>query len=60
MILRHIEFTIDFDLTCYGESEDFEIDNDINIKEDIEDWVVNESSEFLPYIKIKKIWYEEA
>ena len=58
-MVRHIEFTINFDLTCWGEPEDFETDDPINIKESIEDWVCNESDSFLDHLKLNKVWYEE-
>lgn len=57
---RHIEFTIDFDLTCWGQDkEDFENDNMEMIKEELADYIINDSAEFLEYVTIKKIWYEE-
>ena len=58
-MVRHIEFTINFDLTCWGEPEDFETDSPENIKEAIEDWVCNESADFLNHIKLNNVWYEE-
>lgn len=56
---RHIEFTINFDLTCWGEPEDFATDTPEAIKESIECWVIDESSSFLDYLKLNNVWYEE-
>ena len=59
-MIRHIELTIDFDLTCWAESmEDFETDTEESIKETIDDYIINDSAELLDYLTIKKIWYEE-
>ena len=59
-MIRHIEFTINFDLTCYAESmEDFENDTDEMIDECIADFVIHNSADFLDLLEIKKVWYEE-
>lgn len=59
-MVRHIEFTIDFDLTCWGQNaEDFENDNMEMIREELADYIINDSVEFLKYVTIKKVWYEE-
>ena len=59
-MIRHIEFTIDFDLTCWAESmKDFANDSKEFINEEIADYVINSSDEFLDHLTIKKIWYEE-
>ena len=59
-MVRHIELTIDFDLTCWAESmEDFETDTEESIKETIDDYIVHDSVELLDCLTIKKIWYEE-
>jgi len=59
-MVRHIELTIDFDLTCWAESmEDFENDTEESIKETIDDYIINDSAELLDYLTIKEIWYEE-
>ena len=59
-MIRHIELTIDFDLTCWAESmEDFENDTEESIKETIDDYIINDTGELLDYLTIKKIWYEE-
>lgn len=59
-MIRHIELTIDFDLTCWAESmEDFETDTEESIKETIDDYIVHDSVELLDCLTIKKIWYEE-
>ena len=59
-MIRHIEFTIDFDLTCWAESmEDFENDSIEFINEEVADYIINSSDELLEHLTIKKIWYEE-
>ena len=61
-MIRHIEFTIDFDfdLTCWAESmEDFENDSTEFIYEQVADYIINDTGELLDYLTIKKIWYEE-
>ncbi len=59
-MIRHIELTIDFDLTCWAESmEDFENDTEESIKETIDDYIIHDSVELLDCLTIKKIWYEE-
>ena len=59
-MIRHIEFTIDFDLTCWAESmEDFENDSTEFINEEVADYIIHCSDEFLDHLTIKKIWYEE-
>ena len=59
-MVRHIELTIDFDLTCWAESmEDFENDSIEFINEEIADYIINSSDELLEHLTIKKIWYEE-
>ena len=59
-MIRHIEFTINFDLTCWAESmEDFENDTDEMIDECIADFVIHNSADFLDLLEIKKVWYEE-
>jgi len=60
IMVRHIEFTIDFDLTCWAESmEDFETDSMEFINEEVADYVINSSGELLDHLVIKKIWYGE-
>jgi hypothetical protein len=60
-MVRHIELTIDFDLTCWAESmEDFENDTEESIKETIDDYIIHDSVELLDCLTIKKIWYEEG
>ena len=47
-MVRHIELTIDFDLTCWAESmEDFENDTEESIKETIDDYIIHDSVELL-------------
>ena len=59
-MVRHIELTIDFDLTCWAESmEDFENDDMEMINECVADYIINSSDELLEHLTIKKIWYEE-
>ena len=59
-MVRHIELTIDFDLTCWAESmEDFETDTEEIIKETIDDYIIHDSVELLDCLTIKKIWYED-
>ena len=58
-MIRHIEFTIDLDLACWGEKEDFETDASEYIKESVEDFVLYNPDDLIPHIKIKKVWYEE-
>ena len=59
-MIRHIELTIDFDLTCWAESmEDFENDTKEFIDEEVADYIINNSDELLDKKKKKKIWYEE-
>ena len=58
-MVRHIELTIDFDLTCWAESmEDFENDDTEMINECVADYILNDSSELLDHLTIKRIWYE--
>ena len=59
-MVRHIEFTINFDLTCWAESmEDFENDTMEFLEEEIADYVIHNGAEFLDHLTIKKIWYED-
>jgi hypothetical protein len=59
-MVRHIEFTINFDLTCWAPSmEDFENDSTEFINEEVADYIINDSGELLDYLTIEKIWYEE-
>ena len=59
-MVRHIELTIDFDLTCWAESmEDFENDSIEFINEEVADYIIHNSDELLDHLTIKKIWYEE-
>ena len=58
-MIRHIEFEINSDLTCWGEKEDFEMDTDDTIKESLEDYIINDAEDLLSSLKIKKVWYEE-
>ena len=59
-MIRHVELTIDFDLTCWAESmEDFENDDMEMINECVADYIIHDSAELLEHLTIKKIWYEE-
>lgn len=59
-MVRHIELTIDFDLTCWAESmEDFENDDIEMINECVADYIIHDSTDLLDHLTIKKIWYEE-
>lgn len=58
-MIQHIEFTIKFDLTCYGEKEDFEIDTDSSIKESAMYYVLDNPEKLIDNLTIDKVWYEE-
>ena len=69
-MIRHIEFTIDFDLTCSAISkEDFGFEEDEipkdneydydEIEESIKNYLFDDVSDILNHIVIKKVWYEE-
>jgi len=58
-MVQHIEFTIKFDLTCYGEKEDFEIDTDSSIKESAMYYVLDNPEKLIDNLTIDKVWYEE-
>ena len=59
-MVRHIELTIDFDLTCWAENmEDFANDSTEFINEEVADYIINSADELLDHLTIKKIWYEE-
>ena len=67
-MVQHIEFTINFDLTCSAlDWEDFgfdekpqdnEYDYDI-VKEEIFDYIDHNPAELYEVMEIKKVWYEE-
>ena len=58
-MIRHVEFSINFDLTCWGEKEDFEIDTEKMIEEDTIDFIINDTGELIDHLVINKVWYEE-
>jgi len=59
-MIRHIEITIDFDLTCWGQdAEDFDTDNTESINEEVADYIIHNSTDLLENTVIKKVWYEE-
>ena len=58
-MIRHLELVIDFDLTCWGEAEDFESDSPEGLKESIEDYIIHNSDDLLDHLTHKNIWYEE-
>jgi len=58
-MIRHIEFTINFDLTCWGrDMEDFENDSTESINEEIADYIINNPNKLLDHLTVKKIWYK--
>lgn len=60
-MVRHIEITINFDLTCWGQdAEDFENDNVEAINEVVADYIIHNSAELLENLTINKVWYEEG
>lgn len=60
-MIRHIELTINFDLTCWGQDEaDFETDTDESIREEVEDFIDHNVTEIIDHIKINKVWYEKG
>lgn len=58
-MIRHVEFTIKFDLTCDGEKEDFEWDTIPSIKESVEDYIFDSPEKLINNLKINKVWYEK-
>lgn len=59
-MIQHIEFTIKFDLTCWGQdAEDFENDNVEAINEVVADYIIHNSTELLENLTINKVWYEK-
>ncbi len=58
-MVRHLELAIDFDLTCWGEAEDFESDSPVGLRETIEDYIIHNPEELLNHLTLKNIWYEE-
>lgn len=58
-MIQHIEFTIKFDLTCYGEKEDFEIVTDSSNEESVINYILDNPEELIDNLTINKVWYEE-
>lgn len=60
-MIRHIELAFEnFDLTCWAEDmEDFEIDTEESIKEEVLQFLYDDPQTVFEHVKIKKIWYEE-
>ena len=59
-MIRHIELTINFDLTCWAESmEDFENDTEESIEETVFDYLDSDVDSLIENVKIDKVWYEE-
>ena len=58
-MIQHIEFTIKFDLTCYGEKEDFEIDTDSSNEESVMNYILDNPEKLIDNLTIDKVWYEE-
>ncbi len=57
---RHIEFTINYDLTCWDEDmEFFRMETEESIKEGIYDYIEDSPDELMAHLIINKIWYEE-
>lgn len=59
-MIRHVEFIIEDDFTTWGQDEDFEGDTYTSIKETLDDFIADDSTELLSHIQIKKVWYEEG
>jgi hypothetical protein len=59
-MIRHIEFTIDFDLTCREDVEVFETYSDEEyLKNDIAEYINENTAKIMEHVIIKKVWYEE-
>ena len=59
-MIRHIELTINFDLTCWGQDkEDFENDTQEMINEEVADYIMDCPQVLLENVTINKVWYEE-
>lgn len=58
-MVQHIEFTIKFDLTCWGEKEDFETVTDSSIEESTIHYILDNPEELIDNLIINKVWYEE-
>lgn len=58
-MIQHIEFTIKFDLTCWGEKEDFEIVTDSSNEESVIHYILDYPEDLIDNLKIDKVWYEE-
>ncbi len=58
-MVRHIEFTINFDLTYDGVKEDFEWDTILDIKESVADCILDSPEKLIDNLKINKVWYEK-
>ena len=58
-MIRHIEITINFDITSWGEKEDFKTDTQEQIEEFVRDYIYTSGSELSHEADITKIWYEE-
>lgn len=58
-MVQHIEFTIKFDLTCWGEKEDFEICTESSNEESVIDYILNNPEKLIDNLIIDKVWYEE-
>ena len=57
---QHVEFTIDFDLTCWGQdAEDFIHLTEYDIIRNTKEWIENNPWEIVDHMKIKNIWYED-
>lgn len=58
-MIRHVEFTINFDLTCDGVKEDFEWDTILDIKKSVAEYIMDTPGELIDNLEINKVWYEK-
>lgn len=59
-MIQHIEFTIKFDLTCWGEREDFETVTNSSIEESAIHYILDNPEKLIDNLTINKVWYEEV
>lgn len=59
-IVKHTEFILSGDLTCYGQDmEDFEGDTEELTREHLVDYLIDNIADFLDSLEITKVYYEE-
>lgn len=59
-IVRHIEFVLSGDLTCWGQDmEDFERDTEEMTREQLIDYLLSDVGDFLDSLEITRVYYEE-